>query len=178
MAPSMDHNPSMIKRAFQKGDAASVAIYSDCEHYRYALSRVWDAQGKKALFIMLNPSKATEQQNDPTVERCEQRARRLGFGGFCVVNIFAWRETHPKLMRQAVDPIGPENDAEVLKACDWADTVVCGWGTHGEHLNRGREMERVLRSNDISLHHLGLTKDHHPKHPLYIAYATQPIFWE
>lgn len=178
MGPSMDHKPSMIEREFQKGDAASVAIYSDCEQYRYALRRVWGTQGKMALFIMLNPSKATEQQNDPTVERCEQRARRLGFGGFCVVNIFAWRETHPKLMRQAADPIGAENDAEVLKACAWADTVICGWGTHGEHLNRGHEVERVLRSNGVSLHHLGLTKGRHPKHPLYIAYATHPILWE
>jgi hypothetical protein len=35
-----------------------------------------------ALFIMLNPSTATEVQNDPTVERCERRARALGFGAF------------------------------------------------------------------------------------------------
>lgn len=178
MTPSMDHKPSMIEREFQKGDAASVATYSDCERYRYALRRVWDAQGARVLFIMLNPSKATEQQNDPTVERCEQRARQLGFGGFCVANIFAWRETHPKLMRQADDPIGPENDAEVLKACGWADTVICGWGTHGAHLSRGHEVEHKLRSNDVRLHHLGLTKGGQPKHPLYIAYATQPISWD
>ena len=178
MGPSMDHKPSMIEREFQKGDAASVAIYSDCERYRYALSRVWDAQGKKALFIMLNPSKATEQQNDPTVERCEQRARRLGFGAFGVVNIFAWRETHPKLMRLAADPNGPENNTQLLEACRWADVVICGWGTHGVHLGRGPEVAILLRQNGVKLHHLGLTKDGHPRHPLYISYATQPTHWE
>ena len=67
----------MITRNFQKGDAHSVAQYSDCERYRYALTRVWDPAGRKALFIMLNPSTATEFQNDPTVERCERRARAL-----------------------------------------------------------------------------------------------------
>ena len=46
----------MITRTFQKGDAASVAVYSDCERYRYSLTRVWDEAGARALFIMLNPS--------------------------------------------------------------------------------------------------------------------------
>ncbi|MEY3307813.1 MAG: hypothetical protein RLZZ413_1851, partial [Pseudomonadota bacterium] len=40
-------------------------------------------------------STATEFQNDPTVERCERRARALGFGAFRVTNIFAFRATDP-----------------------------------------------------------------------------------
>lgn len=167
----------MITREFQKGDAASTAIYSDCERYRYALTRVWDVVGTKALFVMLNPSKATEMQNDPTVERCERRARVLGFGAFRVVNIFAWRETHPKLMRRASDPVGPDNDAQLLDGCCWADQIICGWGTHGAHHDRGRAVEHMLRAEGHDLNHLGLTKEGHPKHPLYIAYATQPMLW-
>ena len=86
----------MLKRTHQKDDAASVAIYSDCERYRYSLTRVWDETGGKVHFVMLNPSTATEVQNDPTVERCERRARALGYGAFRVTNIFAWRDTDPK----------------------------------------------------------------------------------
>ena len=85
----------MIVRTHQKGDAASVAEYSDCEKYRYKLTRIWEPAGRKVLFVMLNPSTATEVQNDPTVERCERRARTLGYGGFRVTNIFAWRDTDP-----------------------------------------------------------------------------------
>ena len=59
----------MITRSHLKGDAPSVANYSDCEEYRYDLTRVWDEGGKKVMFLMLNPSTATEVQNDPTVER-------------------------------------------------------------------------------------------------------------
>ena len=59
----------MITRTHLKGDAPSTAVYSPCERYRYLLTRAWDAKGPKALFIMLNPSTATEVQNDPTVER-------------------------------------------------------------------------------------------------------------
>ena len=79
----------MITRTHTKGDAPSTAVYSDCERYRYSLTRIWNPAGPKVLFVMLNPSTATEVQNDPTVERCERRARALGFGGFRVTNIFA-----------------------------------------------------------------------------------------
>ncbi|SMX46263.1 DUF1643 domain-containing protein [Actibacterium lipolyticum] len=167
----------MITRTHLKGDAASTAVYSDCERYRYTLTRIWEPEGRKALFIMLNPSTATEVQNDPTVERCERRARALGFGGFRVTNIFAWRDTDPKKMRAAADPVGPENDTAILESCPWADQVICAWGAHGEHLGRGEKMEALLRGTDLPLFHLGLTKAGHPKHPLYIAYTQQPERW-
>ena len=168
----------MIERQHLKGDAQSVAVYSDCERYRYALTRVWDPEGEKALFVMLNPSTATEIQNDPTVERCERRARTLGFGAFRVCNIFAWRDTDPRDMRRADDPVGrPENDEAIIAGCHWAHTIVCAWGTHGEHLGRGPEVERLMRGTGRPLHHLGLTKAGHPKHPLYIAYTQSPQVW-
>ena len=167
----------MITRHHQKGDAASVAEYSDCEAYRYTLTRVWDPAGRKVLFVMLNPSTATEVQNDPTVERCERRARALGYGAFRVCNIFAYRATDPKVMRAQDDPVGPANDAAILEAAAWADTVVCAWGTHGAHHARGAEVEILLRASGKPLYHLGISKDGHPKHPLYIGYAHQPEPW-
>lgn len=167
----------MITRHHQKGDAASVAEYSDCELYRYTLTRVWDPGGARALFIMLNPSTATEVQNDPTVERCERRARTLGFGAFRVLNIFAWRATDPRDMRAARDPVGPENNRAIVDSLDWADRVICAWGTHGKHLGRGPEVERLLRRAGADLYHLGLSKEGHPKHPLYIGYTVQPVPW-
>lgn len=166
----------MITRSHTKDDAPSTAVYSDCEKYRYSLTRVWDDAGRRAFFIMLNPSTATEVQNDPTVERCERRARALGFGGFRVANIFAWRDTDPRKMRKAADPIGPENDATILEGCAWADQIICAWGTHGAHLNRGPDVAKLLHGQN--LFHLGLSKDGHPKHPLYISYSVQPEPWE
>lgn len=168
----------MITRHFQKEDATSSAIYSDCETYRYALTRVWDDARPRVLFIMLNPSKATEQQNDPTIERCERRARALGFGGFRAVNIFALRETDPKKMRAHPAPTGPDNDAIVAESCDWADVILAAWGAHGDHLNRGFEMRDVLAGLSKPMHTLGLTKAGHPRHPLYISYAQQPEPWD
>ena len=171
----------MITREFLKGDALSTAVYSDCEHYRYLLTRVWNPDGPRALFVMLNPSTATEKQNDPTVERCERRARALGFGSFRVTNIFAWRDTDPRAMRAAADPVGPANDHAIADSCDWAagaaDRIIAAWGTHGAFMERGSDVERLLRAQARPLHHLGLTKEGHPKHPLYIAYSQPPILW-
>lgn len=172
----------MILKTHQKGDAASEAVYSACERFRYSLTRVWDPGGARALFVMLNPSTATERQNDPTVERCERRARALGFGAFRVTNIFAFRATDPFVMRRALDPVGPGNDAAILdSATGWvrggADRIICAWGTHGAHLGRGPEVETMLRATGRPLHHLGLSQAGHPKHPLYIAYARHPEPW-
>ncbi|SMP02244.1 DUF1643 domain-containing protein [Shimia sagamensis] len=167
----------MIERHFQKDDATSSALYSDCETYRYALTRVWDTNATKVLFIMLNPSKATERQNDPTIERCERRARALGYGGFRAVNIFALRETDPKKMRQHKAPAGPDNDTVVAESCLWADDIIAAWGAHGDHLMRGLEMRDVLKTTGETIKCLGVTKAGHPRHPLYISYATQPEIW-
>ncbi|MFD1880558.1 DUF1643 domain-containing protein [Paracoccus pacificus] len=167
----------MIERSHLKGDAHSVAVYSDCLAYRYDLTRIWQPKGRRVLFVMLNPSTATEVQNDPTVERCERRARALGYGGFRVVNIFAWRATDPKVMRAVADPVGPENNRAIRDGADWADTIVCAWGTHGQHLDRGRQVESLLRATGKHLHHLGLTQGGAPRHPLYVGYAHQPQIW-
>lgn len=167
----------MIIRDFQKDDAYSVAAYSVCERYRYHLTRTWEPAGQKALFVMLNPSTATEVQNDPTVERCERRARALGFGAFRVTNIFAWRDTDPRAMKRAADPVGPANNAAILDGCTWADRIIAAWGTHGAHLSRGPVVEALMRNTGQTIYHLGLSQSGHPKHPLYIAYSQQPLPW-
>jgi hypothetical protein len=166
----------VITRQFTKGDAASEAVYSDCESYRYLLTRIWD-DGPRALFIMLNPSTATEIQNDPTVERCERRARALGFGAFRVTNIFAYRATDPRVMRAAADPVGPANDAAILQSVPWADMIICAWGNHGLHLDRGRQVHDMLQKVSTDLHHFGLTSQNQPRHPLYVGYEKLPERW-
>jgi len=167
----------VITRFHRKGDAPSAAVYSDCERYRYSLTRVWNERGQRVHFVMLNPSTATETRNDPTVERCERRARALGFGAFRVTNIFAWRERDPRAMRAAPDPVGPENDGAIRDACHWARQTVCAWGLHGAHMDRGPTVARMLRDLGTPLYHLGLSKTGHPKHPLYIPYSEEPRLW-
>ena len=167
----------MITRHHEDDLAQSWATYSDCETYRYALTRTWDPKGKKLGFVMLNPSKATEVSNDPTVGRCENRARALGFGAFQVTNLFALRETDPHKMRKHPTPEGPEADAALRGAATWADVTIAAWGVHGVH--RGRDVAVRALFDDIGhpLQCIGLTKEGHPRHPLYLPYSAQPVPW-
>ncbi len=166
-----------LTRRHVTGDGWREAVYSECEAYRYSLTVTWDETGRRLLYVMLNPSKATELANDPTIERCERRARRLGYGAFGVVNLFALRETSPQKLKAAAAPEGPENTAVIGRSATWADDILAAWGVHGVHLGICDSVLPILRNSGRPLLHLGLTKDGHPRHPLYIAYETRPECW-
>ncbi len=40
--------------------------------YRYLLWRTWDETCPRLLWVLLNPSKADEQTDDPTLRRCSR----------------------------------------------------------------------------------------------------------
>ena len=141
----------MIVRGHEAAGTRSEALYSDCEAYRYLLRRDWGAGGR-LLYVLLNPSTATEARNDPTIERCERRAR-------------------------AAEPVGSGNDAILRAAAADAAMILCGWGAHGGYLGRGEAVARLLRAGGHPLWHLGLTRARHPRHPLYIGYARGPGHW-
>lgn len=166
-----------VERRHATGGTASRAVYSPCETYRYLLERTWDAGKPGIAYVMLNPSTASELANDPTIERCERRARAMGFGGFRVVNLFAYRATRPEDLRRAEAPEGPDNAAILAAACDGADMILAAWGVHGAFRDAGPRMVAQARAKGLCLHHLGLTKAGHPRHPLYVPYATRPAEW-
>ncbi|WP_304618839.1 DUF1643 domain-containing protein [Paracoccus sediminilitoris] len=166
----------MIRETHQVGATRSEAIWSPCRTYRYALTRRWD-DGPGLGIVMLNPSTADAFRNDPTVERCERRARALGYGAFRVVNLFAFCATDPRDLRRADAPVGPGNDDALRQVASWSQAVLCGWGVHGAHLGRGGQVESLLRATGVPLCHLGLTRDGMPRHPLYVAYRQGPVAW-
>jgi len=168
----------MITRQHTQDGVQSRALYSDCENYRYLLERSWNPRALSVLYIMLNPSKATELKNDPTIERCERRARLLGFGGLRVANVFSWRETRPEMLKKAADPVGPETEALLLAEAEKPGLVLCAWGVHGAHMNRGAAVKTALRAAKLTLFNLGLTKEGHPRHPLYVPYDQPPMLWD
>ncbi|WP_116133080.1 DUF1643 domain-containing protein [Tropicimonas sp. IMCC34043] len=167
----------MITRRHVRGDAVSTAVYSDCGAYRYALTRVWAPDAPRLLYVMLNPSTATEERNDPTIERCERRARALGYGGLRACNLFALRATDPRDLRAASAPVGPDNDAALRDAAIWADAVLCAWGVHGAHRGRDAEVAALLGASNRPLLCLGTTQAGLPRHPLYVGYAVAPVPW-
>lgn len=165
---------TLITRTHESDGRLSTAVYSSCETYRYALTRVWDGSGKRLLFIMLNPSKATEVANDPTIERCERRSKLLGYGGFRVCNLFALRETDPARLKLSKQPEGSANNAQLVEAFEWCDDILCSWGVHGSHRDQAAKLSPLFKNARKPLLALGVTKHGHPRHPLYVSYKTNP----
>ena len=164
---------TIIKR-HETEDGWREAVYSECETYRYTLRINWQEHGRRLLYIMLNPSKATELANDPTIERCERRARQLGYGNLEVVNLFGLRETHPEKLKKARRPEGSENLDFILSAAESADDILAAWGVHGSHRNQGNFILSALQKNGHPVLCLGQTKEALPRHPLYVSYKTKP----
>jgi hypothetical protein len=146
----------------------SGATFSPCRRWRYLLWRRWDASKPVANFLMLNPSTADEVKLDPTCSRARDYAERWGYGALIVTNIFAFRNTNPSRMKAAPDPVGPGNDAAIVKAAKESALVVCAWGNHGAFLERSSRITALLRKNRIPLHALRLNANGEPAHPLYL----------
>lgn len=150
------------------------AIISECGQYRYLLQRSWDVRQQAVCFIMLNPSTADASLDDPTIRRCLGFAKDLGFGQLEVVNLFGLRATDPKVMRSHADPIGPENDEQLIRSATICHQTICAWGAHGTHKDRGRAVLALLRRAGVQPHALRLTKAGHPAHPLYLPANLKP----
>lgn len=137
--------------------------------YRYRLWRMFAAGDPTLLFVALNPSTAAERTDDPTIRRCRSFAIREGFGRFVVVNLFAFRATHPRDLRFAADPIGPQNDAHIHDEAMRAAKVVCAWGAIPKrHHARRDAVLAILGPLHPTLYCLGTTKAGEPRHPLML----------
>jgi hypothetical protein len=139
------------------------------DEYRYTLTRAWDPALPNITFVLLNPSTADATQLDPTLRRCVGFATREGYGGMTILNLYAFRTKDPKVMMAATDPVGPDND-RVLAAA--TGTVVAGWGTNAAPARVAQALALLP-----PLHALGVTKDGHPQHPLYVRGDAPLIEW-
>lgn len=150
------------------------AKFSDDELYRYWLKRSWGPNPKYVNFIMLNPSTADASINDPTITRCIGFAKDWHFHRLEVTNIFGLRSTEPKNLKVVDDPMGDDNDFYIVETALSADLIIAAWGTHGVLNDRGIKVLKILKNKGRVVHHLGLTKDGLPKHPLYLKKVTKP----
>lgn len=151
------------------------ASISDCGTYRYGLKRVWDDAKPVVAWIMLNPSTADAEQDDPTIRRCVGFSKAWGYGGLAVVNLFALRATNPKYLWLVDDPVGPENDVFISEITQ-GRRVVAAWGAAARATSRAERVMMLLAHRKIEC--LGTTAMGHPRHPLYVQGSTsmRPLF--
>ena len=158
------------------------ADISACGRYRYRLWRWW-AHGPAMGFVMLNPSTADGEVDDPTIRRCIGFAKREGFGGIMVVNLFAFRATDPGdllLNSPLNDPRAREFAEAEIRACAENGCVVAAWGAHPATVNRSEGVHSIRRVKEWagpSLKCLGVTKSGAPRHPLYLPNDAPLVRW-
>lgn len=154
-----------------------LAVISECGKYRYSLHRVWDENLPNILFIMLNPSKADAELDDPTILRCIQIAKKNGFGSMSVGNVYAYRTTYPDELEEmsTEECLGPDNTSYLSRLLGKSDKVIVGWGNSGYGANQ--RMASLLKDNGIYPVCLKINKDGTPKHPLYCRVDSQLIPW-
>lgn len=151
-------------------------LYSSDMVFRYAFGRWWGAPdlATTAIWVLLNPATGdTERRPRPTLKRCISRSRAAGHTGLVIVNLFAFRDTNPRSLRDATDAVGPAND-QVLRILTAAGAqTIAAWGGHGRLGGRSGHVGPLLRSPMC----LGITQRGEPRHPLYVAGDTPLVPW-
>jgi hypothetical protein len=151
------------------------AILSEDARYRYTLERVWDESKPLVLWIMLNPSTADAENDDPTIRTCVGFAERWGMGGILVGNLFAWRSPSPRVLgerlRDGLECVGPLNDLHLAQLVQRARKIVCAWGAESFAVKRGAEVLDASWLQSRELECLRKSKDGRPAHPLYVHYG-------
>jgi len=136
--------------------------------HRYLLSHVWDECIPPMVWIMLNPSIANANQNDPTFSRCLHHSRQREAGGTVVVNLFALIATDHRKLINHPDAVGKFNDLVLTTLIPPNPWLVCAWGASKFAEPRAVAVTQLLANYPMWC--LGTNENGSPKHPLYLPY--------
>lgn len=145
-------------------DDSQGADFSECRNYRYSLWRIWDKTKPLVMFIGLNPSTANESSVDPTIESVIRISRFNGYGGFYMMNCWAYVATKPENLKH--NPMSDEwnnNMLTVIKSK--CKDVVFAWGNFKIVKDKSRDKELIEMFPRAKV--IGLNKNGSPKHPLF-----------
>lgn len=152
--------------------------------YRYELKRVWNKKLKRVVFIGLNPSTADGEQDDATIRRLRNFAKAWGYGGFVIINLFAYRSTNPRILveegykhgREHI--IGPRNKEYIFKYLHKTKYPIAMlmWGNNVPM----RFIKYARQIADFWIpkaHYFKKTKEDNPAHPVRLSASLKPIKW-
>lgn len=154
------------------------AQISPCEQYRWSLSRVWgDDGGRMVCWLMLNPSTADAEIDDPTVKRCIHFSKSWGYDGLVIVNIFPFRSSRPDECKRwiarenqgARDVIHHKNRPLVVETAKASSMVVAAYGAGDWYQNEAANLLEDITCNRESwpdIYCLGTNKRGRPLHPM------------
>lgn len=132
---------------------------------RFSLSRIWDSKKPKALYIMLNPSYADDESDDPTIRRLIFFSKKFKFGGFYVTNLFTQITPYPKELNMDNNS-KKKNLIIISELIKKSDLIVYAWGNL---VSEPMQLRKLIESPLC----FGINKNGTPKHPLYLRSDTK-----
>ena len=153
-------------------------IYSNARNdaWRYTLGK----SGRRPLFtIGLNPSTATREKSDTTVAKVEEVARRHGYDGFVMLNLYPMRATDYNELPHRADARAFAENVDRIEAAVLAESRPVVWAAWGQSILARPffvaavvELLARLGRPSVSWRHFGdLTAAGHPRHPSRLNYA-------
>ncbi|WP_447777849.1 DUF1643 domain-containing protein [Variovorax boronicumulans] len=153
-------------------------LYSNDENdqWRYLLGRA----GRRTLVTVgLNPSTATQERSDPTVARVDEVARRNGFDGFAMTNLYPVRATDYRTLPARMNRVAFDRNLTAIEevvAAQAEPVIWAAWGApvvHHAYFLRARDElhRRLARFEPRWLRFGELTATGHPRHASRLDYG-------
>ena len=141
---------------------------------RYALGQVFDESGRTLICFGINPSTASPEQLDNTINKVIKIARFNGYSNWIMLNIYPQRATNPDdLHMTANEQIIKQNIETVLQILDeYQDSdILFAYGNLISKRSYLRhclgQISELLKPKSKTIKVIKLTKEGNPVHPLY-----------
>lgn len=168
------------------------AELSPCGRFRFRLSRTWSEHWPVCAWLMLNPSTADAERDDPTMLRLMAWARAWNYGGVEVVNVFPYRASKPSALwgwLRGARGFDTEGRDEAIEANLWhiadisknAALRLVGFGAEAakRHPDHVRAALAAFREGTFCLGNNSLGWPLHPmaRGKMRIPDRARPVFW-
>jgi len=109
-------------------------IYANAQNdlWRFTLGK---SGSQKLIAVGLNPSTATQEKSDITVAKVAGVAKRNGFDGFVMLNLYPLRSTDCNALPCDVDSEAFSANLHCIEAIIAADPTALVWAAWGENIH-------------------------------------------
>ncbi len=141
---------------------------------RYALGQIFEENGRTLICFGINPSTASPEQLDKTINKVIKIARFNGYSNWIMLNIYPQRATNPddlhmtaneQIVKQNIETISQILDT--YQDCD----ILFAYGNLISKRSFLRpcleQISKLLKLKNKTIKVIKLTKEGNPVHPLY-----------